>query len=368
MPNANFPKITRRSFLKSAAVGAAAATTGPLILNAADKAGSKRPRVGAGEHTYEVYHDWGMKNLPAGHNYGNASHGVTVDEEGLIYITHQGTPDSVFVFDEKSRFVRSFGAMHQIKRGKGPDKVAQGHGIDIRKEDGQEFFYLSPSNTDLFFTKVTKDGELVWKKDRKALNEDSGKLGGKTRFRPTNASFRPDGGYYLGDGYGSNLIFQYDRNDQFVRAIGGRGKTDGKFATPHGQWLDARDGTPKLVVADRANMRLQWFGMDGRHLKTLGGFLFPADIDVQGEIMMVPDLHCRVTLLDINNKVIAQLGDDEAWRKRTLDKKEKMRSQRSKWRPGKFVHPHDACFDRNGDIFVVEWVSTGRVSKLVKVG
>lgn len=214
---------------------------------------------------------------------------------------------------------------------------------------------------------MTKDGELVWKKDRKALHEASDKLGEKVRFRPTNTSFRPDGGYYLGYGYGSNWIFQYDKNDQFVRAIGGGGKTDGKFATPHSQWLDERDGTPKLVVADRANKRLQWFDMDGKHLKTLGGFLFPADIDVQGDIMMVPDLHCRVTLLDKANKVIAHLGDDPEWRTKALASF-KMRGQRPKWQPGKFVHPHDACFDKYGDIFVVEWVSTGRVSKLVKVG
>ncbi|MGC6425875.1 MAG: peptidase, partial [Akkermansiaceae bacterium] len=34
---------------------------------------------------------------------------------------------------------------------------------------------------------------------------------------------------------------------------------------------------------------------------------------------------------------------------------------------GKFVHPHDACFDPEGNIFVAEWVSTGRVTKLRKV-
>ena len=34
------------------------------------------------------------------------------------------------------------------------------------------------------------------------------------------------------------------------------------------------------------------------------------------------------------------------------------------WFPGKFVHPHDACFGPDGCIFVVEWVGTGRISKL----
>jgi hypothetical protein len=29
-----------------------------------------------------------------------------------------------------------------------------------------------------------------------------------------------------------------------------------------------------------------------------------------------------------------------------------------------WVHPHDACFDADGNIFVVEWVPTGRVTKL----
>ena len=32
--------------------------------------------------------------------------------------------------------------------------------------------------------------------------------------------------------------------------------------------------------------------------------------------------------------------------------------------PGKFVAPHGACFDHEGNIFVVEWVEVGRVTKL----
>jgi hypothetical protein len=40
---------------------------------------------------------------------------------------------------------------------------------------------------------------------------------------------------------------------------------------------------------------------------------------------------------------------------------------RSAFQPGKFVCPHGACFDHNGNIFVVEWVEVGRVSKLQKV-
>ena len=135
---------------------------------------------------------------------------------------------------------------------------------------------------------------------------------------------------------------------------------------PHGQWLDSRSGTPKVVVCDRANKRLQYFDLEGNYLSKLEGFLFPADIDIQGDLMVVPDLHCRITLLDKANNVITHLGDDEAWRKKALEQF-KMRSQPDQWQPGKFVHPHDACFDEQGNIIVAEWVRTGRVTKLRKL-
>ena len=35
--------------------------------------------------------------------------------------------------------------------------------------------------------------------------------------------------------------------------------------------------------------------------------------------------------------------------------------------PGKFICPHGACFDHAGNIYVVEWVEVGRVTKLRKV-
>ena len=35
--------------------------------------------------------------------------------------------------------------------------------------------------------------------------------------------------------------------------------------------------------------------------------------------------------------------------------------------PGRFICPHGACFDHDGNIFVVEWVEVGRVTKLRKV-
>lgn len=363
--------VDRRDFLKTASTAATVASFLPTILYATDKAGSALPRVGFGEHTYECHHDWGNASLPSDHIYGNASHGVAVDGEGLIYITHTGNPGSLFVFDPNGKFVRSMGAELTVKNGKAAAKsVSSGHGIDIRTEGNDEFLYLSPANPVMAFTKMTLKGEIVWQKGKTELNNDSRlwEATPKLGYRPTNTSFRPDGGYYLGDGYGSGYLFHYDKNDRFVKAIGGEGEEDGKFRTPHGQWLDQRDGTPKLVVADRANKRLQWFDMHDQHVRTQDGFLFPADIDTQGDLLLVPDLHARVTILGKDNQPIVHLGDDPDWRAKVLADNMAMRKMRDQWLPGRFVHPHDACFDKNGDIFVVEWVATGRVTKLVKVG
>jgi len=50
-----------------------------------------------------------------------------------------------------------------------------------------------------------------------------------------------------------------------------------------------------------------------------------------------------------------------------LDEDKDLRKNPDKWKDGEFIHPHDACFSNEGDIFVAEWVGSGRVSKLTHV-
>jgi hypothetical protein len=76
--------------------------------------------------------------------------------------------------------------------------------------------------------------------------------------------------------------------------------------------------------------------------------------------MLVPELKACVTILDKNNAVVARLG-------RAVERLaaiKNLRGQPEKWIDGEFVHPHDACFTPEGDIFVAEWVSPGRITKL----
>jgi hypothetical protein len=346
--------MQRRDFLKQTAAATLAASAGPAILGARDKSGTKNPILGRGEHRYECVHGWGT--LPRSLKW-QTTHGVCVDEEGLVYIKHQGhdkTPalDTIVVFDAKGKFVRSFG------KGYHPG----GHGIDVRKEGKQQFLYLC----DIYHRKVVKTdlkGEVVWTlgyPTEPKVYKDAG------QFSPTNVAFAPDGGFYVGDGYGSHYIHQYDKDANWVRTWGGFGDAAGKMKTPHGLWLDDRPGRkPALVVADRANARLQYFTLTGEHVGFVKEVLFPAHFDIRGEVLLVPDLHGRVSLFDKDNEVIYHLGNDS--KRVRADKKFAIRRDEKDWRPGKFVHPHDACFDKDGNIFVVEWVHTGRVTLLRKL-
>ncbi|GIW82897.1 MAG: hypothetical protein KatS3mg105_4704 [Gemmatales bacterium] len=347
--------MQRREFLKTSAATASVLATGqaPNVIGAQNKAGTKRPIIGKGEFRYECIHDWGQ--LPK-HLAWQTTHGVCIDEAGFIYIKHLGAGnkalDTIVVFDPKGKYVRSFGKEYH----KG------GHGIDIRKENGTEFLYLC----DIFNRQVVKTdlkGEVVWKR---SFPQEAKVYKNIKQYRPTNVAFAPDGGFYVGDGYGSHYIHQYDKDANWVRTWGGAGTQPGKMRTPHGLWLDDRPGRkPSLVVADRANARLQYFTLDGKHIGFVNDVLFPAHFDIRDDVLLVPDLHARVSLFDRNNKPIVHLGDDADWIKEV--KKLKIRNDPKRWPAGKFVHPHDACFDKDGNIFVVEWVATGRVTLLKKV-
>jgi hypothetical protein len=342
----------RRAFLKSAA---AAATPAGLRfrVHAQDKPGTRPVVIGAGAHKYECLHHWGK--LPARMHW-QTTHGVAIDNSGLVYITHQGTGsdvmDTVVVFDAEGTFVRSFGREY----------FGGGHGIDLRREGTEEFLYLSDFAHGLV-CKTTLRGELVW---RQMLPREPMVYKQGMAYKPTNVAFGPDGDYYIADGYGSHFIHHYDRSNKWLRTFGGKGDQPGQCQTPHGLWLDNRPGRePALVVADRANFRLQYFSLDGQHLGFVKDVLFPAHFDIRGDVLLVPDLHGRVSLFGKNNQVIAHLGDDPEWIAEV--KKLKVRNDPSAWPAGRFVHPHDACFDARGNIFVAEWVQPGRITKLRRV-
>jgi hypothetical protein len=153
----NRSAVSRRTFLKSSSLGAAAVAIPTVCVpyvRASDKAGS-RTVTGAGEWVFEVQHQW--PQLPDKYTW-QTTHNVAVDSQNRLYVIHEGRanqPDhpSIFVFDDEARFIRAFGSEFQ----------GGGHGIEVRQEGGEEFLYVCAYQQVKAFAKLSLTGETLWK-------------------------------------------------------------------------------------------------------------------------------------------------------------------------------------------------------------
>src|SRR5271169_479843 len=211
---------TRRNFLTAGAVAAVV----PFFIKADDKSGKKLPILGDGDHKYECIHDWG--ELPSNIKYGN-THSISEDAQGHIYVHHtvhkdSQSPDAVVVFDEKGKFVRSWGAMFR----------GGAHGMHLRKEGKTEYLYFCDEKHGII-TKRTMKGEEVWTlgypQDSPVYQKGPGSTGpggpAGLNYRPTNIAIAPNLDFWVGDGYGSYYMFHYSQKNGYpklMNTFGGR--------------------------------------------------------------------------------------------------------------------------------------------------
>ena len=295
--------IRRREFLQMAA-GAAAVVAAPTILTAQK---TDSPVIlGSGEHRYEVLHNW--PQLPDQFTW-QTTHDVAFDRSGNLYVIHEGDakkPDhpSIFVFDPEGKYIRSFGQQFQ----------GGGHGLEVHEEGGEEFLYVTAYKHLKKFAKLTLTGEPIWERHAPmesgiyAAGEDTHPDGtwGRDRFLPTNFAFHPDERRLLRGRRLRRLrdpSLRQGRQLQVDLRQGQAATTASSICRTACGSMTGPSREPSIVVADRENDRLQWFTLDGKHLETLGGFLWPANVDTHGELMLVPDLKSRITLLDGKNNV-----------------------------------------------------------------
>ncbi len=311
--------------------------------------------LGQGRHTYEPVLNWGQ--LPAGKRFGD-THGVCETADGRIFIhTASPTGDCTCIFDPAGKFISSWGQEF-------PEGFKAGaHGMQLRTEGGKEFLYLAPTSMHRIY-KATLEGQIVMEIGYpKEAKDAQGQTcyGEEKQFVPTNIAFGPNGDFYVADGYGLNYVHQYDIHGKYIRTWGGTGKDLGQMQCPHGIWCDTREpNNPMIVVADRANVRLQWFTLDGKFIKAVDHELrHPCHFDQRGTDLLIPDLLGRLTIFDKDNRLVCHLGDnpDPAKRGNHGVKPEDLV-------PGEFATPHQAIWDRAGNIYCVEWLPYGRVTKL----
>ena len=300
-------------------------------------------RLGGGQYTYEVEPHWG--HLPPGVAFGY-THGVVVDADDNVYV-HNQSLDAVVIFDREGRFLSSWG----------PEFAGGAHGMYLYRAGDRELLLLADPERHLV-VKATLQGEVLLElgvPDRPEVYVSA------DLYRPTDACVAPNGDIYICDGYGQSWVHQYSAQGRHIRSWGGKGAAAGHLDCPHGIWVDTRGPEPRLLVADRGNRRIQAFTLDGRHLAFIHSDLRqPCCMYQFGHALYVPDLHGRLTILGADDRPVVHLGDDPGvwerpgWPNLPHDQRV----------VGKFISPHAACVDSHGDIYVVEWIADGRLTKL----
>lgn len=304
------------------------------------------PTMGSGAYTYRWVADWA--EIPKEGKLGNTHGCVLSDSKGRIYV-NTDTSRAVVVYSPEGKMVNSWGS----------DLAGGLHGMTLSKEGDQEFLYLAHTGRHEVL-KTTLEGKVLW---TLGWPKESGLYTDPGQYRPTSVAVGPDGDIYVSDGYGKSLVHQFDRNRKYIRTWGGGGAAPGKMRTPHGIFIDNRGKEPCLLLADRENHRLQKFDLEGKLLGVVEGILRrPCNIQSNGKDLVIADLAGRVTILDKDNKLVVHLGDNPDPRKRARNG-----IPRDQWADGHFISPHSACFDAAGNIYVVDWLALGRITKLERV-
>ncbi|MEO0475138.1 MAG: hypothetical protein AAF085_04085 [Planctomycetota bacterium] len=333
--------MNRRTFL-AASTTAATASLFPAIR----VRGEDNLILGQGDFKYKVDKGWGM----VGGVLIKNCHGIVQTKNGHIVVLGDHVKNNAIVYGPKgklaSKWTLDFPGAH------GLSIVTEGKGKDAR-----EVLYI----TDIRLGKVVKttlDGEVL---ERWGWPEDSGKYDNAKQYRPSWTLHRPDGDFFVLDGYGRDYIQHFDKDGKQKNLFGGK---EGGITHwgPHGGVYD--DGGLLIAMSDQQYLmklndqggeqfRVQLPGGNPRQIKRVGDHYFvahladnwPKDRDSPGFL----------SVLDKDFKVIANIdadaphyGDDG-----TLLQMSALGRV--------FTHPHDLCVDQDGSLYVAQFMSGGTV-------
>jgi peptidylamidoglycolate lyase len=297
---------------------------------------------------YEEVRDW--LSLPPSIQLGEIA-GVAIDVNGHVLIFHR--PGRGFDLTATTRLTEPTVLEIDAKTGKlisswGANMFLVPHGITI---DGQNNVFLTDVSLQQVF-KFTHGGKMIF-----ALGEPRVGAWDAMHFNePTDIAIRPDGTFYVSDGYVNSRVALFDRNGKWLREWGKKGSGEGEFSNPHG--LVFVPGSSDVLVADRENSRLQLFDRVGKFkLQWTGakgaqttGRVFCVDADSDGFLYVgirradYDTEHTGVLKLDRDWNIVASIGFGK---------------------PGDpmFNAVHDIAVGRDGSIYVAET----RTKRLVKL-
>ena len=302
-----------------------------------------------GDRTYTWIEDWARTPDNESSRTNGRTHGVVVSESGKVIVFHQANP-AVLVFAPDGSLESSWG-----------DRFEGAHGLTLVKEGDTEYLWLT-DQTSAEVVKTTLDGETVLQLTTPPIAAyESGK------YVPTWVAVNEEraggnGDIWVADGYGQNYIHRFDKQGNYIASINGEEGAAGAFKCPHGIFVDTRKGEPELYIADRGNKQVQVYDLEGRFKRVFGSDILtsPCGFATHGNELLIPELFARLAILDGDDQLVCYVGDNEqtvsvaGWPNHAKDLIE----------PGKFNSPHGMTSDPDGNLYVVEWIVGGRITKL----
>lgn len=343
-----FPiRMNRRDLLQLAG----AAGLGLTVAKNAPAQEAKPVRIGTGAWTFTLDEEWGK--LPQGQSYGLGC-AVVVDGQDRVIVTSRSQNPCVAIFDKDGKLVETWSKDFGDKIGYPPATVAgTAHGLYWSKEGRDEFFYFTENRAGMNGARVYKTdltGRILYQLGNVAAESSTSQ---KFNFtNPTDVAVAPNGDIYIVDGYGSQLVYKFDKNFKHLKTIGGPGNEHGKFRTCHGVWISTLRSEPEVYIADRANNRLEVFSLDLDYKRTIGDVRTPCCFYQHDGHLYVPELGARITVLDKEDRIVARLGDGQGTPAAKIQE-----------HPDKFATPHALTLDSRGNLYVVEWLPFGRARK-----
>ena len=317
-----------------------------LPLHAADEPAPVR--TGQGDGIYKTVPGW--PSYPEGKGLGNLHGDLASDSKGNVYIATGNTiqiigPDGKYRGD-----IRTKGG-----------KVFKGvHGMKVRRLAGEELLLLAMPRIKRVVA-VKPDGTVAWQiigpPQVPGMYESVGE------YNPTDMDVSSDGRVIIADGYGKSLVHLYDKNRNYLKSFGGKGKGEVQFDVCHNILVDSRGKKSTLLISDRQNNRLQQYDMAGNFIRTIDDQLGrPCAADIHGNLLAVGELDGRVSLYDKDYKLISRLGDERKARRKASN-----RIAPEHWHEGDLIAVHGCTFDVTGALYAQEWNVHGRVTKYVRV-
>jgi hypothetical protein len=309
-------------------------------------------RIGSGEHTFEWIENWAVIPDTPGSRADGRTHGVVVTREGYVVVFHLGNP-AILIFDAQGSLIDAWG-----------DRFPGAHGLTLVEEAGNEYLWLSDYKSGEV-VKTTLKGETVLSlpyPDLQGYNDP--------KYAPTwvtvfEERFGGSGDIWVADGYGAGYVHRYDRRGNYHSSIDGTTGA-GRFRHPHGLYMDTRKSDPELYIADRMNRRIQVYDAEGKFKRAVSDAVETSACAFipYGELTLIPEApyRARLTVLDPDDRVVATLGENDQ-----VCARPGFPNDRALVEPGRFVTPHSVATDATGNIYVVEWITGGRITKLATV-